>query len=81
MRGLTSECYNSFPHSFSLYTLCMLLPYAYYFLLQTFFPFMSCLTDSEYFTLPHAFRADSSRFRVESEWNGRNGWNLVGMKC
>ena len=33
----------------------------------------------EYFTLPHTFRADPSGFRAESERNGRNGRNLVGM--
>ena len=36
---------------------------------------------SKYFTLPHAFRADPSRFRAESKQNCRNGRNLVGMKC
>ena len=35
----------------------------------------------EYFTLPHAFRADPSGFQAESEQNGRNGRNLVRMKC
>src|SRR5271155_4863320 len=35
----------------------------------------------EYFTLPHTFRADPTKFRAESEWNGRNGRNLVGMRC
>ena len=38
-------------------------------------------TSNEYFTLPHSFQADPSRFQVESEQNGRNGRNLVGMKC
>ena len=35
----------------------------------------------EYFTLPHTFRADPTKFRAESERNGRNGRNLVGMRC
>ena len=35
----------------------------------------------EYFTLPHTFQADPNGFQAESEWNGRNGRNLVGMKC
>ena len=39
------------------------------------------LSNVEYFTLPHAFQVDLSGFRAESEQNGRNGWNLVGMKC
>ena len=31
-------CYDSFPHSFSSYTLCKLLPHAYYFLYTFLFP-------------------------------------------
>ena len=44
---------------------------------------------AQYFTLPHIFRADPggvegiqvdpSRFRVESDWNGRNPGRMVGM--
>ena len=47
--------------------------------------------DPSYFTLPQTFhldpgrveeiQVDPSRFQVESDWNGRNGRNLVGMKC
>ena len=37
--------------------------------------------DIEYLTLPHIFQAEPSGIRVESEWNGRNGRNLVGMTC
>ena len=39
------------------------------------------IPEHEYFTLPHTFRADPTKFRPESEWNGRNGRNLVGMRC
>ena len=34
----SSMCYDSFPHSLSSYTLCMLLPHAYYFLCTFLFP-------------------------------------------
>ena len=30
-------------------------------------------------TLPSP--TDSARIQAESGWNGRNGWNLVGMSC
>ena len=37
--------------------------------------------EREYLTLPHIFQAEPSRIWMESKWNGRNGWNLVGMTC